>query len=69
MSRLKKNQKETEIETKQTEESYVSELNEESIVDTHQAQHPMLLAMEEHYATVQVKNDHLDRYTAVTPFQ
>ena len=50
------------------EESYVEEVN--VVVETpHVAQHPMLLAMETHYATVDKKEDHLERYTEVNPFE
>jgi hypothetical protein len=50
------------------EESYVEEVNA-NVEEKHIAQHPMLLAMETHYATVATTNDHLDRYTEVNPFE
>tara|TARA_B110000858_G_scaffold108657_1_gene124149 strand:- start:395 stop:592 length:198 start_codon:yes stop_codon:yes gene_type:complete len=50
------------------EESYVEEVNT-AVEEQHIAQHPMLLAMETHYATAATKEDHLERYTEVNPFE
>jgi hypothetical protein len=50
------------------ESSYVEEVNT-TVEEQHIAQHPMLLAMEKHYETVLKKEDHLERYTEVNPFQ
>jgi hypothetical protein len=50
------------------EESYVEEVNT-AVEEQHVAQHPMLLALETHYATVATKEDHLERYTEVNPFE
>jgi len=49
------------------EESYVEEVS--GVEEQHVAQHPMLLALEKHYATVATTVDHLDRYTEVNPFE
>lgn len=65
MSSLKRTQTTTpEVQ----EESYVEEVNT-AVEEKHVAQHPMLLAMETHYATVAKKEDHLERYTEVNPFE
>jgi hypothetical protein len=48
-------------------ESYVEEVS--GAEEQHVAQHPMLLALETHYATVATKEDHLERYTEVNPFE
>ena len=49
------------------EESYVEEVS--GAEEQHVAQHPMLLALETHYATVATKEDHLERDTEVNPFE
>lgn len=59
--------KHTPIET--TEEvSYVEEINTPTI-ETYEAQHPMLAAMQTYINTSAEKEDHLARYQEVNPYQ
>ena len=66
MSSLKRTQTTTPAQAQK--ESYVEEVNT-AVDEQHIAQHPMLQALEKHYATVATKVDHLDRYTEVNPFE
>jgi hypothetical protein len=67
MSSLKKSTTKTETPQK-VEESYVNEVTTE-FKSPYIAKHPALLAMKNHYATVETKVDHLDRYVEVNPFE
>tara|TARA_B100000795_G_scaffold264088_1_gene244127 strand:+ start:227 stop:418 length:192 start_codon:yes stop_codon:yes gene_type:complete len=48
--------------------SYVEEINTPTI-ETYEAQHPMLAAMHTHINTPTELQDHLLRYSEVTPYQ
>jgi len=67
MSSLKKSTTKTETPQK-VEESYVEEVTTE-VDEPYIAKHPALLAMKTHYDTLETKEDHLDRYIEVNPFE